>query len=264
MHAYTSVPNVGAVSTEKLGTLRDGAKSELAQRIAHYTPELAQKSEYSNHGEQVAERRISRLRRTFRPAMTTLMPFVKRFASSWKTNTWRSRPSAAPCKLTTCANDLFQLPRQHEHQHRLPVDRDLVARIGSLLVRIDFCGRRIRRKLLQDVVLLTSVWSSREQPGPRLWIVVGAARTMMRMPVRIGAQLRHPGERKCISSQQDSGGYRVPCSRTPDSAKTHSPPGAAYRSSPRHRSIPRRSPWSAGLRDRDSSRFLPPPAALLP
>jgi hypothetical protein len=66
MHAYTSVLNVGAVSTAKLGTLRDGgAKSELAQRIDHYTPELAQKSEYPNHGEQVAERRISRVRRTF-------------------------------------------------------------------------------------------------------------------------------------------------------------------------------------------------------
>jgi hypothetical protein len=52
MHAYTSVLNVGVVSTAKLGTLRDGAKSELAQRIDHYTPELAEKSEYPNHAQK--------------------------------------------------------------------------------------------------------------------------------------------------------------------------------------------------------------------
>src|SRR5208337_5195204 len=96
--------------------------------------------------------------------------------------------------------------RQHsgekEDQHSLPVDTNLIACVGVLIVTVDLSGRQIGRQGSEDSVLPGGVGTAREQPGPRFRILVGATGPMMRMTVRVGAHLRHPGEREGIAPEK--------------------------------------------------------------
>src|SRR5215472_11785193 len=72
-------------------------------------------------------------------------------------------------------------PCEQEGQHRLPINCNLVAGIGSLLVRVGLRRWCIGRELLENIILPVRVRSTREQPRPGLRIVIGSTWPMVRM-----------------------------------------------------------------------------------
>src|SRR5690349_21762909 len=121
------------------------------------------------------------------------------FAGTQPKTVWGGRPRPP---IQSAAPQLLQTPRQQKHQRRLPIDRDLVARVRTLIIRVHLRRRQTLRQRSQYRILTSGVRAAREESRPRFLVFVRSARPVMRMSERVLSQLRYPRERESIPPEQ--------------------------------------------------------------